>query len=62
MRFVHALDVVPYLPGLSTYAQTPFGIWIPTNFTVVLEDRPTESIDNLNWCGGCLGKARPCRL
>ena len=50
MRFIHALDVVPYLPGLDTYAHVPFGTWIPSNFTVVLEDRPPQNIDNLNWC------------
>jgi len=49
-RYIHALDVVPYLPSLETYAHVAFGIWIPTNDTVVLEDRPPEDISNLNWC------------
>ena len=42
--------MVPYLPSLDTYAHVPFGIWIPTNATVVLEDRPPEDISDLNWC------------
>ena len=57
LRFIHQLDVVPYLPGLDTYAHVPFGTWIPSNFTVVLEDRPPENIDDLNWCAAGL-----CRL
>ena len=43
--------MVPYLPSLNSYAHVPFGIWIPTNDTVVLEDRPPEDISDLNWCG-----------
>ena len=50
MRFIHQLDVVPYLPGLATYAAVPFGTWIPSNSTVVLEDRPPEDANTLNWC------------
>jgi len=41
---------VPYLPSLNSYAHVAFGVWIPTNATVVLEDRPPEDISNLNWC------------
>ena len=49
MRFVHALDIVPFLPSLDTYAHMPFGNWIPSNATVSLEDRPSGDVDGLNW-------------
>lgn len=49
MRMIHALDIVPSLPPLESYATADYGIWIPKNSTVVLEDRPPEDVSNLNW-------------
>ena len=49
LRFIHALDIVPALPPLPTYSAVDYGIWIPENQTVVLEDRPPENFDDLNW-------------
>lgn len=49
LRFIHALDVVPSLPPLDTFSAVDYGIWIPVNETIVLEDRPSENFDSLNW-------------
>ena len=49
LRFVHALDIVPALPPLPTYSAAAYGLWIPQNVTVVLEDRLPQDFDNLNW-------------
>ena len=49
LRFIHALDIVPALPPLSTYSAVAYGTWIPDNDTVVLEDRPSQNFKNLNW-------------